>query len=66
MPVAERSRGRGLIGMDHERRATEIGDAQRSRPGLLQIRTQFALDVGQAAGARKQRLQVLRLIENLA
>lgn len=66
MPVAERSRGRGLIGMDHERRATKIGDAQRGRPGLLQMRTQLALDVGQAAGAREQCLQMLRLIENLA
>jgi len=66
VPVAERSRGRRLIGMDDERRAAEIGDAQGSRPRLLQISTQLALDVPETGRAREERLQMLRLIENLA
>ena len=66
MPVAERSRGRGLIGMDHERGAPQVGDAQGIRPRLLEISAQLALDVGQLAGPREQRMQMLRLIENLA
>jgi len=66
VPVAERSRGRGLIGMDHERRAAKIGDAQGIRPRLLQIRTQLALDIPETGRAREQPLQLLRLTKNLA
>ena len=63
--MAERSRGRSLIGMDHERRAPNVGDAQGIRPRLLEMSAQLALEVGKLAGTREQGFQ-LRLIKSLA
>ena len=48
--------GAGMVGMDHERGPAHVGDAQGARPGLLEIGAKLALDVGQVAGAREQRL----------
>lgn len=66
LAMAERRRGAGVIGVDREGGAAQVGDAQRIGPGLLEISAQFALDVGQTAGPRQQRVQLSRLFEDLA